>query len=115
MHDSADIKSAKIALSAAIDSLESTIGPILSRMKTLEAAAGDSDAFREDRSKLAAELDEMAAKTEEAAAKAEHEAQRAQAATERLMAREQEFTQLTQESEAQLDRVMAVVRNALEA
>jgi len=115
MHDSADIKSAKAALTAAIDSLENAIGPILSRMKTLEAAAGDSDAFREDRSKLAAQLDEMTAKTEDAAMQAEQEAQKAQAAIERLMAREKEFAQLTQESEAQLDRVMTVVRNALGA
>lgn len=115
MHDSVDMKSAKASLMAALDSLEGTIGPILSRMRTLEAAAGDSDAFREDRSKLAAELDEMAAKTEEAAEQARLEAQRAQLATERLMTREQEFSKLAQESEAELDRVMSVVRNALGA
>lgn len=73
---------------------------LLSRMKTLEASANDSEAFREDRAKLAGQLDEMAAQAE--------------AATERLNAREAEFTKLTQESEAELERVMNVVRGALE-
>jgi len=115
MHDSADMKSAKAALMDAVDSLENSIGPILSRMKALEATANDSEAFREDRSKLAAELDDMAAKTEEAAELARQEAQKAQAATDRLLAREQEFSKLAQESEAELDRVMSVVRSALGA
>lgn len=100
MNDSADIKSAKQALDVAIDSLETSLGQILSRMKTLEASANDSDAFREDRAKLAGQLDEMAAEAE--------------AAKQRLTSREAEFTKITQDSEAELDRVMQVVRGALE-
>ena len=60
----------------------------------------DSDAFREDRAKLAGQLDEMAAQAE--------------TAKNRLAEREAEFSKLTQESEAELDRVMTIVRGALE-
>ena len=100
MNDSADIKSAKAALDNSVDSLEAGVKQLLSRMKTLEVGANDSEAFREDRAKLAGRLDEMAAQAE--------------AATERLNRREAEFTKLTQDSEAELDRVMTVVRGALE-
>ena len=100
MNDSADIHSAKLALDQSVDSLEAGIANLLSRMKTLEAGASDSEAFRADRAKLAGELDEMAAQAE--------------AATERLKSREAEFTKLTRDSEAELDRVMNVVRGALE-
>ena len=100
MNDSADIKSAKVALTESLDSLEAGVAQLLSRMQTLEASAKDSDAFREDRVKLAGELDEMAAQAE--------------TARNRLAEREAEFSKLTQESEAELDRVMTLVRGALE-
>lgn len=100
MNDSADIKSAKAALDNSVDSLEAGVAQLLSRMKTLEAGVNDSEAFREDRAKLAGQLDEMAAQAE--------------AARSQLAAREAEFTKLTQESEAELDRVMSFVRGALE-
>ncbi len=100
MNDSADIQSAKAALDNSIESLESGVSKLLSRMKTLEAGANDSEAFREDRAKLAGQLDEMAAQAE--------------AATQRLKAREADFEKLTRDSEAELDRVMNVVRGALE-
>jgi len=77
MTDSADIKSAKQSLDAALESLETGLGQIMSRIKTLEASANDSDAFREDRAKLAGQLDEMAAEAE--------------AAKEKLTSREAEF------------------------
>ena len=100
MNDSADIDSAKAALEASVESLEAGVKDLLSRMIQLEIGANDSEAFREDRAKLAGQLDEMAA--------------RAEAATAQLNAREAEFTKLTQDSEAELDRVMTVVRGALE-
>ena len=100
MTDSADIKSAKVALATSLDSLEVGVAQLLSRMQTLEASAKDSDAFREDRAKLAGQLDEMAAQAE--------------AAKNKLAAREAEFSKLTQDSEAELDRVMTIVRGALE-
>ena len=100
MNDSADIKSAKAALDSSVDSLEAGIAELLKRMKTLEAGANDSEAFREDRAKLAGQLDEMAAEAE--------------AAKNRLADREAEFAKLTQHSEAELDNVMTVVRGALE-
>ena len=48
MNDSADIKSAKAALDNSVDSLEAGVKQLLSRMKTLEVGANDSEAFRED-------------------------------------------------------------------
>jgi len=83
-----------------LESLETGLGQIMSRIKTLEASANDSDAFREDRAKLAGQLDEMAAEAE--------------AAKEKLTSREAEFNQLTQQSEAELDRIIGVVKGALE-
>ena len=100
MNDSADIKSATASLTESVDSLETGIAQLLSRMETLEAGAKDSDAFREDRVKLAGQLDEMAAQAE--------------AAKTQLAARESEFSKLTQDIEAELERVMTMVRGALE-
>jgi len=100
MNDSADIKSASIALTDSVDSLEEGIAQLLSRMQALEAGAKDSDAFREDRVKLAGQLDDMASQAE--------------AARNKLAAREAEFAKLTQDSEAELDRVMTIVRGALQ-
>ena len=100
MTDSADIKSAKLALSNAVDSLEAGLSDLMKRMQSLEASANDSESFREDRTKLAGQLDEMAAAAE--------------AAKTRLASREAEFIKITQDSEAELDRVMGAVRGALE-
>ena len=100
MNDSADIKSASIALTESVDSLEEGVAQLLSRMQALEASAKDSDAFREDRVKLAGQLDEMAAQAE--------------TARNKLAAREAEFAKLTEDSEAELDRVMKIVRGALQ-
>lgn len=100
MTDSVDIKSAKIALSNAVDSLETGLSNLMKRMRSLEASASDSESFREDRTKLAGQLDEMAAVAE--------------AAKTRLASREAEFIKITQDSEAELDRVMGAVRGALE-
>lgn len=100
MTDSADIKFAKQSLEQAVDSLETGLGQLMSRMKALEASANDSEAFRADRVKLAGQLDEMAAE--------------ADAANQKLLVREAEFTKITQESEAELERIMGVVRGALE-
>ncbi len=101
MHDSADITSAQAALDQAVDSLENGIGTLLSRMKRLEVGMKDNEAFRADRTKLAAQLDDMATE--------------AQAVKDRLSKREAEFTILAHDSEAELDRVMTVVRGALGA
>jgi len=100
MNDSADIKSAMDALDNSVDSLEAGIGQLLTRMRALETDANDSEAFREDRAKLAGQLDEMAAQAE--------------AAQNQLASREAEFAKLTQESEAELERVMTIVRGALD-
>jgi len=66
MTDSADIKSAKQALTKAVDSLEAGLSDIMTRMQALEASANDTETFREDRTKLAGQLDEMAAEAEAA-------------------------------------------------
>lgn len=101
MNDSADMKSAEAELDRAVDLLEAGIGDLLDRMRKLEAGSQDNAAFREDRVKLAAQLDEMAAD--------------AQTAKDRLAAREIEFAKLTQDSEAELDRVMTIVSGALQS
>ena len=100
MTDSADIKSAKLVLETAVDTLEANLGALMTRMKMLEASANDSETFREDRVKLAGQLDEMAAAAE--------------AAKSQLATREAEFIKMAQEGEAEIDRVMGVVRGALE-
>ena len=100
MTDSADIKSAKQALDTAVNSLEASLSDLMSRMSALEASANDSETFREDRVKLAGQLDDMAAAAE--------------SAKNQLASREAEFIKITQDSEAELDRVMGVVRGALE-
>jgi len=100
MTDSADMKSAKQALDEAVDSLEASLGDLMTRMSALEASANDSESFREDRVKLAGQLDEMAAAAEDA--------------KNQLATREAEFIKIAQDSEAELDRVMGVVRGALE-
>jgi len=100
MNDSVDMKSAKQALNQAVDALEASLSDIMTKMNTLEASANDSEAFREDRVKLAGQLDEMAAAAE--------------TAKNQLATREAEFIKITQDSEAELDRVMNVVRGALE-
>jgi len=100
MSNSADIKSAKLALNQAVDSLENSLGDLMTRMKALETSANDSESFREDRAKLAGQLDEMASEAE--------------SAKNMLTSREAEFIKMTQEGEAELDRVMGVVRGALE-
>ena len=100
MTDSADMKSAKQALDKAVDSLEASLGDLMTRMTALETSANDSETFREDRVKLAGQLDEMAAAAE--------------AAKNQLASREAEFIRITQDGEAELDRVMSVVRGALE-
>ena len=100
MTDSADMKSAEQALDKAVDSLEASLGDLMTRMTALETSANDSETFREDRVKLAGQLDEMAAAAE--------------AAKNQLASREAEFIKITQDGEAELDRVMSVVRGALE-
>ena len=100
MTDSADMKSAKLALDQAVDSLEASLSDLMTRMKTLESSANDSETFREDRVKLASQLDEMAAEAE--------------AAKNRLSSREAEFIKITQEGDAELHRVMGVVHGPLE-
>lgn len=99
MNDSADIKFAADKLNKALKSLEDALGPMVKKMGQLEGVAKDSEAFSEDRARLAAELD---------AAKAE--AQEREAA---FKSRETEFNALAGETAQELDRVIGVVRMAL--
>ena len=99
MDDSADMKSAGEALDHAVDSLEAALGPILSRLKTLEAEVKGGEAFREDRVKLAAELDAVSADAKEAAA--------------RFAAREAEFNRLGRETEDELVRTIGLVQSVI--
>jgi cytochrome c556 len=92
MNDSADIKSSAAALDTAVDSLERALSPILGRIRTLELASQDHDAFREDRAKLAAELDKVSAEAQDRAAS--------------FQSREAEFNRLATQTEAELERAI---------
>lgn len=97
MNDSADIKTAAARLQSALRSLEDSLGPIVSRMTTLEATAKEAETFQEDRAQLATLLDESTAK----------EAQ--------FTEREAEFNALAESSASELDAIITQVQQALTA
>lgn len=100
MNDSADMKIARADLDSALDRMEAAAKPILSKMAQLERTTRDSDSFREDRSRLAEELDQSKSELESLAAAA--------------AAREAQFQALADESKGELSHIIAQVRAALE-
>jgi len=102
----ADLKSAGMALDQAVDSLEAALSPVLSRMNALESQLKDSDAFREDRVKLASELDRVSADAQAQAQKFESAAQDFEARAQSFEAREAEFDRLAAQTEAELERAI---------
>jgi len=102
MPDSADISNAAIRLQSALTALEESVSPLLAKVSRLEKAAGDSQAFTEDRARLASELD---------LAKSENEKLAEQ--SERYQNREAEFQRLADATTQELDRVIADVERAL--
>jgi len=99
MNDSADIKTSAAALDTAVDSLEAALSPILDRIRALEAGQSDHNAFREDRVKLAAQLDQVSAD--------------AQARATEFAAREAEFNRLAAQTEAELEQAITEFSSAL--
>ncbi|MEP1231086.1 MAG: DUF4164 family protein [Litorimonas sp.] len=96
MTDSADMANAAKRLERALAGLEGSLSPLLSKVARLEKTAVDSQAFTEDRSRLATELDV------------------AKSQNEKYMAREAEFNRLADVTTQELDRVIADVQRALE-
>jgi len=95
MSDSADMSNAAKRLQEALTTLEGSLSPLLAKVTHLEKTAGDSEAFSEDRARLASELDV------------------AKSQNEHLTAREAEFNRLADETTQELDRVIADVERAL--
>ena len=102
MSDSADMIAAALRLTQAVDVLEAQVEPLLSKISDLESQLGESQAFTEDRTKLAAALDAAEAKN----------AQHAQSADD-FAAREAEFKRLAAQTTEQLDRIINDVTRVL--
>jgi len=96
MTDSADMTDAAKRLQAALTTLEGSLSPLLSKVTQLEKVAADSQAFTQDRSRLAAELDVVKSQNE------------------KLMARDAEFNRLADATTQEIDRVIADVHRALD-
>jgi len=96
MTDSVDMNTAAKRLQTALTTLEGSLSPLLSKVSRLEKAAVDSEAFSEDRARLASELD------------------LAKSQNEQFAARETEFNRLATETTQELDRVIADVQRALD-
>lgn len=89
-------------LQDALKSLEGALTPMANRLAKLEKASIDSEAFTEDRARLARELDESKARQQEL-----------EVGNQRLIARENEFKALADETMQELDAVISQVRHAL--
>ena len=102
MSDSADMIAAALRLTQAMDVLEAQVEPLLSKISDLEYQLGESQAFTEDRTRLAAALDAAEAKN----------AQHVQSADD-FAAREAEFKRLAAQTTEQLDRIINDVTRVL--
>lgn len=95
MNDSADIKTAAARLQSALRSLEDVLGPVISRVTSLEKIAKEAETFSEDRAQLATLLDESTAKEAN------------------FIEREAEYNALAASSAKELDAIIAQVQQAL--
>lgn len=95
MNDSADIKTAAARLQTALQTLEDSLNPIMTRVGDLEKIAKDAETFSEDRAQLAALLDESTAKESDFAK------------------REAQFNALADSSAKELDEIISQVKRAL--
>ncbi len=96
MSDSADIKTAAEKLNLSLKNLERVLSPMVEDYAKCKKIAAESKSFVEDRSRLAQELDDAKAKETS------------------FQSREAEFSRLASETTAELDQVIAKVRNVLE-
>ncbi len=103
MSDSADMSEAAKRLQTALSTLEGSLSPLLAKVSRLEKTANDSQAFNEDRARLASELD---------MAKSQNEQFEARAAAHD--SRELEFNRLAEATTQELDRVIADVQRVLD-
>lgn len=91
----AAVKEAANRLQRAIKSLETSLSPIVAKVTELERQAEASKSIEGDRARLATELDEATAREAE------------------LKEREKEFSELANETTAELDAVISQVLHAL--
>lgn len=96
MSDSADMKLAADRLSQALQGLEQAVNPMVSDLAAYKKQAGESEGLANDRAKLAQELDDSKARED------------------KFKDREVDFNKLADETTAELDQVIAQVRNVLE-
>lgn len=89
-------------LQDALRALEGALTPMADRLGKLEKASADSEAFTQDRARLARQLDESKARQQEL-----------EDGNQRLLARENEFKALADETMQELDAVISQVRHAL--
>ena len=116
MNDSADIKLAADRLGDAIGSLETTLGPMLSRITKLEKMASESQNFEADRAELARQLDQSESRAVDFEARESEFQEREKAFAEKesaFEARETEIAELAAETRRELDHVISQVRAAL--
>ncbi len=96
MNDSADIKNAADRLQSALAKLENSLTPLLQDLNRLESVEKESIRFKADRADLAAQLDHAKARSQD------------------FDKREAEFTELTNETITELDRVIRQVNTVLQ-
>ncbi|HHL43225.1 MAG TPA: DUF4164 family protein [Hellea balneolensis] len=95
MMNSSAIKDAAERLNRAVRSLEGSLEPLLAKVKESERAQDKLQEFESDRARLVSDLDDCKAKEAE------------------FLKREQEFSRLARESQAELDEVISQVMDAL--
>ena len=95
MNDSADIKMAVDRLQDALQKLEGSLEPLLSRAQKMEKIVNEAEDFARDRAALAHQLDLSKAREKD------------------FEAREGEFSILASETTTELDRVIHQVKVAL--
>lgn len=95
MNDSADIKTAANRLQSALRKLEGSLSPLVDKVTRLERIAQEAESFEADRASLAEQLD--SAKSREA----------------EFAEREAEFAALAEDTQRELDTVIAHVQQTL--
>ncbi len=95
MTQTSTVKDAANRLQQALKKLENSLGPMIDKVSTLERQSEDAQSFKEDRARLAAQLDEAAAREKS------------------FKEREAEFSKLADETTRTLDSVISQVVHAL--
>jgi len=95
MTQNSTVKDAADRLQRALKTLENSLGPMIDKVATLERQSLDAQSFKEDRARLAAQLDEATLREKS------------------FKEREVEFSKLADETTRTLDSVISQVVHAL--